>query len=180
MTQERWALNWRFTNLLAAMCLMLVASPGGLTLNAQTIRVKLLNGKNGHPLAGKCVNVWVGSGRKEAMALPTNQDGVASLELTQNDAQIDTQHEWKACGLLGVIHPIVKYSDQIEINTSYVSCEPHTPDFSWLATRAFPTKGIVQSGIVTTNTCGTAKASQEPGEIVLFVRPLSFWEKMKE
>jgi hypothetical protein len=180
MAQERCGLKWRLTDLLLAMCLVLVVSSRGLTLNAQTVRIRLLDGKNGHPFAGKCVNVWVGSGRKEAMALPTNQDAIASLNLTQNSAQVDTYLVWKACGLLGVINPIVKYSDQIEINTSYVSCEPHTPDFSWLAMKAFPTKEIVQSGIVTANTCGKAKASPEPGEIILFVRPLSFWEKMKE
>jgi len=162
------------------MCIILVASSCGFTLDAQTVRIKLLNGKNGHPLVGNCVNVWVGSGRKEAMALPTNEDGVASLKLTQNDAEIETEHVWKGCGLLGVIDPIVKYSDQIRINTSFVSCQQRTPDFSWLAIRPFSTKEIVQSGIVTTNTCGKAKTSPEPGEIVLFVRPLSFWEKMKE
>jgi hypothetical protein len=180
MISERCSLKWRLTNFLAAACIILMASSCGLTLNAQTIRIKLLDGKNGRPLAGKCVNVWVGNGRKDAMALPTNQDGVASLTLTQNDAQIDTQHVWKGCGLLGVINPIVKYSDQIKINASYVSCQPHTADFSWLAIKAFPVKEIVQSGIATANTCGKAKASPEPGEIILFVRPLSFWEKMKE
>ena len=180
MTPERCRLKWRFTNFLAAACITLIASSCGLTLNAQTIRIKLLNGKNGHPLTGKCVNVWVGNGRKDAMALPANQDGVASLTLTQNDAQVDTQHVWKACGLLGVINPTVKYSDQIKINTSYVSCEPHTSDFSWLAIKAFSTKEIVQSGIVTPNTCGKAKASPEPGEITLFVRPLTWWEKLKQ
>ena len=102
------------------------------------------------------------------------------FELTQNDAQVDTRHVWKACGLLGVINPVVKYSDQIKINTSFVSCEPHPPDFSWLAIKAFPTEEIVQSGIVTANACGKAKASREPGEVILFVRPLNFWEKMKE
>ena len=180
MTSDRCDLKCRFTSFLAAACITFMASSWGLTLNAQTIRIKLLNGKNGHPLAGRCVNVWVGSGRKDALDLPTNQDGVASLKLTQDDAEIDTQHVWKDCGLFGVINPIVKYSDQIRINASYVSCEPHTADFSWLAIKAFPTKEIVQSGIATANTCGKAKASPEPGEIILFVRPLSFWEKMKE
>jgi len=179
MTQEGRGSGWPFTNLLAALSIVLVAGPCGLKLGAQTIRIRLLNGKNGHPLAGKCVNVWVGSERKSAMAVPTDKDGVASLELTHK-AQADTQHVWKGCGILGVIHPIVQYSDRIEINTSYVSCEPRTPDFSWLAIKAFPTKKVLQSGIVTPNSCGKAKASPQPGEIILFVRPLTFWEKMKQ
>jgi hypothetical protein len=180
MTQERRGSEWRFTNLVAAMSVVLVAGSCGLTLNAQTIRIELLNGKNGRPLAGKCVNVWVGSERKWAMALPTDKDGVASLKLTHNDAQVNTQHAWKGCGPPGVINPVVKYSDPIKINTSYASCEPRTADFSWLAIESYPTDKIIHSGVVTANTCGKARASPEPGEIILFVRPLTFWEKMKE
>lgn len=126
------------------------------------------------------MNVWVGSERKDAMALPINEDGVASLTLTENDAQVATQHVWKGCGLFGVINPVVKFSDEIKINTSYVSCQPHSPDFSWLAVKSFSTKEILQSGIVTTNACGKPRASPEPGEIILFLRPLSLWGKMKE
>lgn len=180
MAPKRRGLKARFTSFLAAAFIILIASSWGSTVNPQTIRIKLLNGKNGHPLTSKCVNVWVGSERKDAMALPTNQDGVASLELTQNDAQIDTQHTWKACGLFGLVNPILKYSDQIKINASYVSCEPRPADFSWLAIKAFATKEVIQSGVTTANTCGRAKAPPEAGEIILFVRRLSFWEKMKE
>ncbi len=180
MMPQKCGPNWRFTILRGAICLMFVASFCEFKLSAQTIQIKLLNGKNGRPLAGKCVNVWVGNRRKEAMAVPTDQDGIAALKLTENDAETDTRHEWKACGLLGVINPVVKYSDEIKINTSEVSCEPHTADFSWLAIKAFPTKEVLQSGIVTANTCGKTTASPEPGQIILFVRPLSFWEKMKQ
>jgi hypothetical protein len=59
-------------------------------------------------------------------------------------------------------------------------CEPHTPDYSWLATMRFATKKILQSGVVTANVCGKVTASPEPGEAILFVRPLSWWKKLKQ
>ena len=80
---------------------------------------------------------------------------------------------------LGVINPVVKYGDTIGINTGYVLCQSHTSDYSWLARMDFSTEKVLQSGIVTANTCGKATASPKPGEVTLFVRPLTWWEKVK-
>lgn len=168
------------TALFLGSLLVLSAGSWGMSVRAQTIRVKLVNGKNGHPMENTCVNVWVGTKQKWAMAIPTDKDGVARLRITENDSEVDTGDMWKPCGTFGVRNPVVKFADHIRINAGYVLCLPDRPHYSWLATVTFSTRKIVQSGIVTANTCGKAKASPIPGEIVLFVRPLNFWEKMKE
>jgi hypothetical protein len=72
-----------------------------------------------------------------------------------------------------VIDPVVKYSDEIRINVGYVLCELRKSDFSWLAIRRFSTPQVLQHGVVTANTCGKATASPQPGEIIIFVRPLT-------
>lgn len=131
-------------------------------------------------MAHKCVNVWVGKGQKTAMAIPTNGEGVARLRLTDKDAEINAQRRWKACGYFGVADPVVKYADTIRVNAGYVPCLPHVPDYSWLAHTTFSTKKVLRSGLVTANACGKARASPKPGEIVLFVRPLHWWEKLRE
>jgi hypothetical protein len=138
----------------------LVLSASGTLLYAQTIEIKLVNGRNGRPLPRTCVNVWVGSERKDAMGIPTDENGVAKLRLTDKDSEVDVRRDWKVCGNFGVIDPVVKYNDSIRINVSYVLCQPHTPDYSWLS-------------------CGKATASPKSGELVIFARPLSFWEKMR-
>lgn len=166
--------------LCAVLFMVLFVSPLGMRLCAQTLRVRLVNGKNGHPMAGRCVNVWVGTERKDAMAIPTDKDGVASFHLAEGGEEINTQNRSNACGYFGVIDPVVKYADSIRVNAGYVSCQPHTPNYSWLGMTTFPTQKVIQSGVVTGNTCGRAKASPEPGEIVLFVRPLTWWEKLKQ
>jgi hypothetical protein len=160
--------------------LFLVLGASGKTLSSQTIKIKLVDGRSGRPLANTCVNAGVGTEGKEAMAIPTDEQGVARLYLTDKDAEVNTQSRTKSCGDFGVVHPVVKYADAIRIVTGYVVCQPHAPDYSWLATMEFSTKQIVQQGVVTANACGKATASPELGQLTIFVRPLSWWEKLKQ
>ena len=79
-----------------------------------------------------------------------------------------------------MISPVVKYKDFVKVNVGYVICEPHGTDFSWLEVKPFPTEQFIREGFVTANTCGRPMASARPGELVIFVRPLSWWEKLKQ
>lgn len=79
-----------------ALFLLLFASPAGANPHAQAVRVQLIDGRSGHPIAGTCVNVWIGEKQKAAMSIPTDKEGVASLRLTDEDTQIDTQRQSKA------------------------------------------------------------------------------------
>ncbi len=159
---------------------VLFSSSLAASLHAQTIGIKLVNGKNGRPIAHTCVNVWVDHDSVAALAIPTDEEGIAFLRLTDKSAEINAQKPWKACGDFGVIDPVVKYGDNIGINAGYVICAQRKPDYSWLAIVKFPTRKVLQFGVVTRDTCGKATASPEPGQITLFVRPLTWWEKMKE
>jgi hypothetical protein len=141
-------------------------------LHAQTIKIKLVNGKSGQPISNSYVNTWVGTQRKEAMAIPTDKNGVAWLNLTDKDTDVNTQN--------GVTHPVVRYADTIRIVAGYVLCQSHAPDYSWLATMEFSTNQILQHGIVTPNSCGKSSVSPNPGELVIFVRPLTWWEQLKQ
>jgi hypothetical protein len=169
-----------FARGMPGLFVLFVLGSGGTALQAQTIRIKLVNGRTGRAMGGTCVNVWVGNERKSAMAIPTDKDGVASLRLTDKDAEINTQNQSKECGDFGVTNPVVKYASSIRVNAGYVSCQVRQPDHTWLAIQNFSAKEVLESGVVTANTCGKANASPTPGEIVLFVRPLSWWEKLKE
>jgi hypothetical protein len=171
-----------FGNVLQLLVAALALYSSGTALCAQTIEIKLVNGRNGRPIAASCVNVGVGVGneRKKTIAIPTDKDGIARLRLTDKDGEIDIHDRWKDCGLFGVINPVVKYDDVLPINVGYVLCQSHTSDYSWLAITDLSTKELLQQGIVTTNTCGRATASPKLGEMIIFVRPLSWWEKLKQ
>ena len=159
--------------------LFVALSSPGMLLYAQTIQIKLVNGRSGRPMAGTCVNVWVGE-RKDTMAIPTDDNGVARLRLTDKDSEVDVHSLWKGCGFFGVTNPVVRYGNSLQINVSYVLCRPHAPDYSWLALTSFSTQEVIQQGIVTPNSCGKATASPKPGEVIMFVRPANFWEKLKQ
>ena len=151
---------------------------------AQTIEVKIVNGRNGHPVADRCMYVWVGDRSNPSsgplLETQTNKDGIISLRLTHEDGKTNGDGQRLACGLAGSINPVAKYGDTISIRAGYVLCQPHTPDYSWLARADFSTEEILQHGIATANSCGSITASPKPGEVILFVRPLTWWEKLKQ
>lgn len=153
----------------------------GMSLFAQTIEIKLVDGRNGRPMVGASsyVNVWVGGEHKEAIAIPTDKKGVARLQLTLNPSELNIPNS-KNNGSIVVRHPIVKYDDALRINAPYVLCGPEGASYSWLRSEDFSTREILTHGYVSPNTCGKDMLSPQPGQVVLFVRPLTWWEKLKE
>lgn len=149
-------------------------------LDAQEIKIKLIDGRNGRPLANTCVNVWVGKDRKEATAIPTDSQGTATLHLTTESGRIDTSHQWSGCGLFGVADPVLMYRNDIRINVGYVLCQMSRGDHSWLMINEYATRNLVQTGIVSKNTCGKVIGERCPGELTIFVRPSSWREKLKQ
>lgn len=154
----------------------------GVSLFAQTLEIKLVDGRNGRPMVGTSsyVNVWVGTERKEAIAIPTDGNGVARLQLTLNTSEVNIPNSSNTRGSIVVNHPVVQYNESFRVNAPYVLCGSQGSNYSWLRSENFSTKDILQHGYVSPNTCGKATVSPEPGQVILFVRPLSWWEKLKQ
>jgi hypothetical protein len=94
MRMHSTALSIRSIQFLA----LLVLGSCGTILCAQTVDIKLVNGRNGCPMTDACVSVWMGNERKTAMAIPTDESGIPRLRLTHNDSEIDIHNRWKGCG----------------------------------------------------------------------------------
>lgn len=165
---------------IAQIFLFIVFTSTGTLLCAQTITIKLVNGRNGRPMSNSHVNVWVGTKRKEALVIPTNKDGIAQFRLTDNDAEIDLHNHGDYHNEDVVIDPVLKFDDNLQVNVGFVVCRPNASDYSWLSTANISTKDLLQQGIVWPNTCGKAAAIPVPGELIIFVRPLNFWETLKQ
>jgi hypothetical protein len=163
----------------AWLILLLLVSSSGALLRGESIEVKLVNGQNGLPVAHTCIDLGVDH-VDHMLAIPTDKDGVARFSMTDNAVEMSTQKHWEKCGSWGVIDPIVQYTDTFGIHVGYVLCQFAKPDQSWLARMKFSTKEVLQHGIVMANTCGKVTASPKPGEVILFVRPLNLWEKLKQ
>lgn len=153
----------------------------GVSLSAQTLEITLVDGKNGRPMVGASsyVNVWVGTERKEAIAIPTDGNGVARLQLTLNAGEVNIPNS-KNSGSIVVDHPVVKYNESFRINAPYVLCGAGGSNYSWLRSESFSTKEILHHGYVSPNTCGKVTVSPQPGQVILFVRPLTWLEKLKQ
>jgi hypothetical protein len=154
----------------------------GASLPAQTLEIRLLDGRDGRPMIGASsyVNVWVGTERKEAIAIPADENGVARLQLTLNTGKINIPNSSKNRGSIVVDHPVVNYNESFRINIPYVLCGSGESNYSWLGSENFSTKEILQHGYVSPNICGKATVPPQPGQVILFVRPLTWREKLKQ
>ena len=71
----------------------------------------------------------------------------------------------------------MKYDATVCAKAGYVfNRESRKSDYSWLSIMAFPTQKVLEQGIATANTCGNATAPPRPGEVIIFVRPLTWWK----
>ncbi len=126
------------------------------------------------------VNVWVGTERKGAIAIPTDGDGVASLQLTLNTAEVNIPTPPSDRGSVVVAHPVMKYHESFRINVPFALCQLNGGDHSWLKTMELSTNLVLKQGIAMANSCGKPTAAAKPGEVIIFVRPLNWLERLKE
>ena len=121
----------------------------------QSIAIKVLNGRNGRPMPNANVNVWRTKDQIQATPLQTDQNGALSLHVEDRDADLRMQ-------------------------VGYASCQLSKPKYSWLFVATIPTREALERGIVTANLCGKATAQPQPGEVIVFVRPLTWWEQLNQ
>lgn len=159
--------------------LLLILS--AFVLSAQTLEVRLVDGRNGRPMIGSSsfVNIWVGTERKAAITIPVDGDGIARIQLTLNADEVNIPNSPKT-GSVAVNHPIEKYDKSFRVNAPYALCGIGGTNYSWLRSESFSTKEILDHGYASPNTCGKVAVSPQPGEVVLFVRPLTWSEKLKQ
>lgn len=153
--------------------LFALVATAGVIGNAQTLRVRLLNGSSGRPIANSYVNVWVGDQRKQAVSVPIDSNGNAVVILAGSKAGVDAQEASAHTGTF-------PYASEIKVQAGFVLCQDKQQKYSWLHITPYLTEEWIRTGIVTMNTCGKAVAKPEPGLLTIFVRPLSFFEKLSE
>ena len=113
----------------------------------------------------------------------TDKDGIARLRLTKNDNEVDVSVNLKlGCGGDGVINPAFKYADLLSAYTAVeapsCSLPENAPEARWKEMDPISTKEVLQKGFVSANTCGKVTRSPQPGQVLLFVRPRNFREKV--
>jgi hypothetical protein len=165
-----------------AFVLWLLVAFLGIPARAQEIRIRVLNGRNGKPVTKECINVWTGTGRGAHMVAVTNKDGVAVLRLAEKEILAESACPgWPARAPRGSdVDGITVSGDYYLACQEYGKITPGEPPTNPLKLMpSYPIKRILESGVSTANTCGKFRAEAKPGELILFVRPLTWLEKLK-
>lgn len=157
------------------------------SLFSKRIRIRVLDGRNGKPIANDCVNVFV-PGIIRALVIPTDRMGLAVLSVTGEHTTISSPAAGKACGGLASSDPTVGFDDVIQISSDrYIACQeygkvvPGDPTTSIPENRAptYSVKRILESGMAASNTCGKLRMMPKPGELILFVKPVHWWDGLR-
>ena len=132
------------------------------------VTILLLNGKNGRPMKRTLLNItifprmpkpnppgpaWAGWPETRALYPQTDRKGEATIRAPMN----------------GAVEVFAGGYD--------VPCSPPLPN-SRSPNALYPVGRIVSHGTVTENTCGKGHAVPVPGRLVIFARPMTFWERM--
>lgn len=149
-------------------------------LRAQDIRIRVLDGRNGHPLRD-CVSIQTSpQQRAPLLVLRTSKEGVALLRVGDELAGTAEGRDSLACKGVPTLGKVGSV-DKIGIWPDWdVDCRP-LAEGSRLPPRVqfYRVDEILKFGVVSGNTCGGFEVSRKPGELVLFVRPPHWWEAIK-
>jgi len=148
--------------------------------NAQEIHIRALNANNGKPISNECLNVWSGTARGTHLVTQTNKQGTAFLQVQENE--ISTEN-----GCPGWPTHASRGPGQLTIaGARYFACQEYgkitrgeAPVNSLTTMPAYRIAKILESGISAGNSCGKFRVDAKPGELILFMRPLHWWERMK-
>lgn len=122
--------------------------------DSHSFRIRLLDGRNGSPVAGGHVKLWYDEPSGNGYILATNGRGVALMPapigqpvriLVRSDGAVDCRHTQR-------------YGPPVGYNLA----------------------DIAAKGIAAENTCGDVAVRVTPGELVLFVRAERWYEKLNQ
>jgi hypothetical protein len=142
-----------------SVCLvvLVVITAGHSVASSETshLSVRILNAKSGSPIKGVSVGISITNEKGRSVGLSdavTNDEGVATFGLSD------------------------PAPERIEITFS-----PN--ELGYCSDRAFPTAQILKTGLVARYTCDDGKlkwsANPKPGELVIFTKHVTFWERMR-
>lgn len=122
------------------------------SLREQDVRIRVLDGRSGHPISDEHVQVWFNSIKGPALDLPTDKDGYAALSLSQG------------------VESLFIFTD------FYYDCRPFRKNVS---KPSYAVAEILKTGVVAENVCGKFTTEPKRGELTFFVRPLHWWESFR-
>ena len=132
---------------------LLPAASGQITVD--TIRVKVLNGRNGTPVIGAQATVDVYPRGKYETPVPFTADRTGAFSL------------------------LIEHGGEISTRiAAHSSCEHRTAAERKQPPTRFSVARIVSTGIVSPDTCGRPLAVPQPGTLTLYVQSAPWWQRV--
>jgi len=133
---------------------------------AQDIRIRVLDGRNGHAVRDEMLNVWLHENAEEGkyvfqkhslrqLLLPTDKSGEIRLHADSNER-------------------FVTFSTDYYLDCRVMKTKKVPSGFP----PAISVAEILKSGAATENGCGKFRVVPTGGELVFFVRPWHWWERL--
>ena len=120
-----------------------------------SISIRVMNSRNGKPVPHRSVEVWLDKNRDHKRWGTTDDEGVVEVEIPHDTEVIDAYVY------------------------DYVDCtfdEKAKPKYFQLSIKV---SEIIQTGVQAPNHCSKRKMAAKPGELVLFTRTLTWWERAR-
>ncbi len=174
-------------SVLAALALNPASGQTPTPPTLRRVRIKVLSAKNGAPINNECLDIFV-PGRVRALVVGTDKRGVVTVPLSRTGtADVQAARPARACNGAATPDAALPVGGSFQVmGDYYVACQEYSfprPPKNAPPRRAFPNysiRKILRTGVVAANTCGKARAKPEPGELIFFERPRTFWEKLTE
>lgn len=122
------------------------------TPESQSFRIRLLDGRNGAPVAGGHVKLWYDEPSGPGYTVVTDARGLALMPTPVGE-------------------PVRILADV----TGSTDCRRSQ---RYSSRPAYALQAVATSGTAAENTCGNIAVHTSPGELVLFVRPSRWYEKL--
>lgn len=125
----------------------------GTEATTKTIKVRLLNGKNGKPIKDDNPSIWIGDATSPINPW-TDSHGEIVVSVTDTRLQeLRVSPDW------------------------YVDCRFKTDSEDGMRVK-YSLEEIINTGVVSENLCGKRRIAPIPGLLVLYVRPRTFMERL--
>jgi hypothetical protein len=158
------------------------------SVSGQEIRIRVVDARSGKAINNECVSVSLGTWHGGDLIAPTNKAGAVVLHLTENEV-IAAGVSPSPCNRIAVLgpKPLPKGIDTIAVTSNeYIDCQEwakvipeEAPKNILNRAPSYQIEKILESGVAAGNRCGKFTAEAKPGELIFFVRPASFWEKVR-
>jgi hypothetical protein len=125
---------------------------GDISPDSHVFRVRLIDGRNGQPIANGHVKLWYDEPTGSGYEFVTGQRGIGLMPAPVGE-------------------PLRVLVSSVDYNDCRRTARYEPP-------QGYNMAEIARSGMATENTCGSVTVRPEPGELILFVRPTRWYENL--